>query len=384
MHCALLGVTRQFVRLWINSTNEFYSLRNKQIAELNKRISCLREPDEMTRKLRTLSEVSHWKASEWRVFLIISPVLLINVVDEQIYNHWILFVHAITLLLGSNISTQNIEDSEQAIQKFILGMADIYGEKELSYNVHILSHLPNSVRCWGPLWATSCFSFEDSLGKLKLFHKGTKGVPQQILFAYLRKTLLKSLILETDVRNARAEIFIKDMDRGHRDTKKILRINDSVLLGYGVIEDLPTSEKTVFEKFINSNLGQSKVCLFKRMLYKGILFSTKDYSDKFNRKNSIVSICISKLNLLEILKIIVHANEVFFLGTKIKAKRFSKLDNAIGNLCPNILYAKKDTNVENFCKTLIVFTPKVIAQKYTVMDFEDKEYFTPLLLNAEE
>lgn len=76
---------------------------------------------------------------------------------------------------------------------FVLDVETIYGLQEQSYNVHLLLHLSDAVKSWGPLWAHSCFMFEDALGKLKTFHKGTNGVPNQILTSYLNQSILKSL-----------------------------------------------------------------------------------------------------------------------------------------------------------------------------------------------
>ena len=47
-------------------------------------------------------------------------------------------------------------------------------------NVHCLLHLPKCVETLGPLWATSCFPFENANAQLlKLFH-GSKGVEKQV------------------------------------------------------------------------------------------------------------------------------------------------------------------------------------------------------------
>nr|XP_015918637.1 uncharacterized protein LOC107448063 [Parasteatoda tepidariorum] len=193
MHSVLLGVTRQFVNLRLSTSDEAYCLKKRDVSEVNDRINNLKEPSEVTRKLHSFGDVIHWKASEWRIFLLTSPVLLLNVLNPTTYNHWILLVHAITILLGTNIKSSDLQTAESAIQKFVTGVTEIYGEGELTYNVHLLLHLPDKVKSWGPLCASSCFAYEDALGKLKNFHQGTKGVPMQILFAYLKKNIASNI-----------------------------------------------------------------------------------------------------------------------------------------------------------------------------------------------
>ena len=47
-------------------------------------------------------------------------------------------------------------------------------------NVHLLGHLAECVKDWGPLWGYSCFSFESANNNLrKLFH-GTKNMSKQV------------------------------------------------------------------------------------------------------------------------------------------------------------------------------------------------------------
>lgn len=50
----------------------------------------------------------------------------------------------------------------------------------MTANVHNLLHLPRVVEKLGPLWAHSCFPFENANGTLlKLFH-GTQSVEKQV------------------------------------------------------------------------------------------------------------------------------------------------------------------------------------------------------------
>ena len=48
------------------------------------------------------------------------------------------------------------------------------GEKRTTMNVHLLSHLVDCVKRWGPLWAYSCFVYETMNGHLKKLFHGTK------------------------------------------------------------------------------------------------------------------------------------------------------------------------------------------------------------------
>lgn len=201
MHSVLLGVTRQLTCLSVESSGYLYSLSAKDIRNVDAHIKNMKLPRESTRTLRTTKDILFWKASEWRIFLLTSPVLLKNILNHVVYKHWLLFVHAITLLLGTNITDNDIQKAESCLKKFVSGVKDVYGITEQSYNIHLLLHLPATVKAWGPLWANSCFMFEDSIGKLKMLHHGTKAVPMQIISAYTSRSLLGVLLSKEEIKN---------------------------------------------------------------------------------------------------------------------------------------------------------------------------------------
>ena len=63
-------------------------------------------------------------------------------------------------------------------------------KKNMTMNIHSLLHLPQCVRNLGPLWAHSCFPFENANGELlKLFH-GSQGIEKQVhLYNYANKSM---------------------------------------------------------------------------------------------------------------------------------------------------------------------------------------------------
>ena len=99
----------------------------------------------------------------------------------------------------------------------------------MSFNVHILLHLTESIRNWGPLWCFSAYTFENYNGcLLKLFH-GTQAVPQQIVGTILRLNDLDSLALGIIPSSPEAvnEAFCNLLD-GYKDVKRFHRCGDVV------------------------------------------------------------------------------------------------------------------------------------------------------------
>ncbi|GBO19073.1 hypothetical protein AVEN_29304-1 [Araneus ventricosus] len=376
MHCVLLGVTRQLVCLFVESSGSLYSLRAKDIRRLDIRIRDLKLPHEATRKLRTTKDISFWKASEWRIFLLTSPVLLKNILNHTVYKHWLLFVHGITLLLGTNISRDDIAKAEDCLKRFVSGVKDIYGIAEQSYNIHLLLHLSATVKAWGPLWANSCFVFEDALGKLKTLHHGTKAVPMQITSAYTSKSLLGVLVSKQEIRNHQILKFIEEMQAKHAVTKKVTNINGCMLYGKPTYRNLLRTEEKAILKLLGDQLISTRVQFYNRMCYLGHIFSCKDYCSKFIHADYAVS--LSSRNCVEIHRIIVLNGEVYFIGENIPATKFLMCYPQVGSLCSNILSISDD---DAQCKSkTIAFKPFDVINKYVILPMTEKSvtYFIPI------
>ena len=76
MHAVLLGVTRQIVSIWKETSKSKCSFNGKSIKELDHRIHNLAVPSETVRCLRPTKDIPFWKASEWRTSFLLHPFYL--------------------------------------------------------------------------------------------------------------------------------------------------------------------------------------------------------------------------------------------------------------------------------------------------------------------
>ena len=89
MHSVLLGVTRQFIYLMLDtsSSGKKYYL-GKKAQHLDKIILNVKLPSEITRLPRSATTRKFWKASELRLFLLFySLVFLKDLLPAVYYNH---------------------------------------------------------------------------------------------------------------------------------------------------------------------------------------------------------------------------------------------------------------------------------------------------------
>ena len=126
----------------------------------------------------------HCAAYELRTWLLhYSPVVLHRFLHSDYYQHHLLFVEGIYLLLKDTVEEEDISKSGELLMHytylypvlygnrfhaFSLFLALIinacmstcifaFGERYSSMNLHGLQHLPDVVKSLGPLWAHSCF-----------------------------------------------------------------------------------------------------------------------------------------------------------------------------------------------------------------------------------
>ncbi|KAM0735783.1 hypothetical protein ACS0PU_009744 [Formica fusca] len=106
MHNVCLGVVRKMLCLWVGisrSANIKVKLHNRFKNLMSDHLISLRPfvTVEFNRKPRSLLELQRWKATEFRTFLIyFGPLILKDILDLAVYEHFLLLNCAITILLS--------------------------------------------------------------------------------------------------------------------------------------------------------------------------------------------------------------------------------------------------------------------------------------------
>lgn len=187
MHGVFLGVAKTLSELWLDSRNHskaFY-IGNKS-AVLDDILENFHPYSETPRYPRQITQRSQWKANEWLNWMCYySSPSLINILPKRFFDHFQLIVSAITRLLRNDISNATLEECEDDLKAFVSHYQMLYGKKRMVYNVHLLLHIVDCVRFFGPLWTFSLFPYESMNGFLKSCIKGPKEPLLQINNKYV-------------------------------------------------------------------------------------------------------------------------------------------------------------------------------------------------------
>lgn len=180
MHSVLLGVVKQIIGLWFRK-KMLWSLKSKS-DEIDASMLKIRPPQSCSRLPRKLSEYNLFKASEFYNFLLFYSIpLLISHLQEEYFQHWLLLVKAIFNLVKSTITQADLVEADNLLKIFVSEVEELYGDGQLSYNVHQLLHLVLCVKRWGPLPGTSAFPFENYNGYIAKCVRGSKHFGQEIV-----------------------------------------------------------------------------------------------------------------------------------------------------------------------------------------------------------
>lgn len=131
------------------------------------------KPKYVHRMPRYIQDLLHWKASELKTwFFHYSIPVLEGILRQDYFNHYLLFVVAISMLNSEEITFSMINTAQDFLNKFVREFKHLYDLQFCSINIHQLRHLPNNVLKMGPLWAFSCFEYENLNGQLLKLERG--------------------------------------------------------------------------------------------------------------------------------------------------------------------------------------------------------------------
>jgi len=193
MHLICLGIVKKLIKLWLKGplNVRIQSSKNKILSSLLLSLKSSITND-FQRKPRGVDEVSRWKATEFRTFLIyLGPLVLKNVISEPCYVHFMCLHTSISLLLTPNLSDQLLNYCNELLVYFVKKFGVLYGKEWISHNVHSLLHICDDYKMFGPLDECSCFPFENHMKTLKKFVRKSHQPLQQAVKRYSEHVTFK-------------------------------------------------------------------------------------------------------------------------------------------------------------------------------------------------
>lgn len=125
-------------------------------------------PQEFSRTTRPVTDVERWKAAQFRLFLFYTgPVILKSVLRPALYDNFLCLHSARSILANAELCRQHTEYAGALLRHFVGGFKKMYGEEQVSYNIHCLIHLADDVKVHGAVDDFSAFPSENNMRHVK-------------------------------------------------------------------------------------------------------------------------------------------------------------------------------------------------------------------------
>ena len=291
---------------------------------LNSRLETIKFPHKQLRlmpKFETKNKnVPKWKAIEYELFLTYGFLCLEDLLPPLYFNNFVKLVKIISCLTKRSISVKNdLIPTNALIKNFLEEFYQIYPLYLHRFNVHLLNHMAEVAYEFGPLYVSSSYIVENTMGLLVKKIKTSNQVQEQIITKILSSSsVLASFISEQTKFSPIAENFI---------------INMFPSLKKPVIQDFeipPTSLKNVFltntEKILlkefHSSFSQAK--FYQKVTVKDLRITTDKYSFSFARSDSFIK---SDYKFFKIIKIVFFEDikKLCVIGKRYEIEKYNYL-----------------------------------------------------------
>lgn len=189
MHCALLGIMKKMLNLWLDTANHLqdYYIKKKCQLALSHRLVNIKPVSEILRKSRSIFARSDFKANEYRSLLFYYlRFALVGLIGAKYRKHFEIFSTSIYALSKDKISFRTIEHADTQLNYFA------YGKSNITLNLHLLRHLAMSLKHLGPLWSQSAFAFEANNGVVVKANTSSDKIAHQLVWKYVMKHTIES------------------------------------------------------------------------------------------------------------------------------------------------------------------------------------------------
>ena len=315
MHAILIGVVKSLWKFWTTTGCQF-KLTKIQIDMVDARLIFMKPTKDMYRLPNQLRKKSQWKAADWLNWLFIYSIpCLRGILNDEALNSYSFFVRSMLVLAQPNLSNDVINKCENDLKIFVNDCQKFYNLEFMTFNVHIILHLCNSIRKSGPLYTTSAFPFESAIGGLKKLVTGPTAAVEQITGRVLELNHFNEYLLK-DEEKEEGLSFCKRIMLRRATLINFLRSQENAIIA------------TTRESIENKEFDR---CIYNNKLFHSVLYTRPKKTDntfvqlknqKFSRIQSFFLIdnaCYVKVQEIEVEPLVLNEcclNHIFLVVKK--------------------------------------------------------------------
>jgi hypothetical protein len=192
MHLLDQGIMKRLLNAWFGTEKKKKKRRSSFIRfndAIIRQIDCsLRHfkkwisRKDFARQPRSVKEMPRWKATELRMILRYTGVVLFDrTLPSKNYKHFLVLHVAVKLLPSELWCKEDNSFANDLLRRFVVQSEQLYGKSFVSYNVHALLHVADDVNRFGPLDRYSAYRFENFYGHVFSLVKDSSRPLQQLV-----------------------------------------------------------------------------------------------------------------------------------------------------------------------------------------------------------
>lgn len=300
MHSVLLGVVKQLWELFTSSSNHtkpYYI--GLQMSEVERRMLTIRTPSMFSRYPGKIEDMKKNKASEWEniLFHYFYPCV-IGILPKKYLDHFMQLSSCIFQLLDIHLTESTIEMVGKQLNDFVRKFQKLYGEENMYFNVHVLTHLADTAKNFGALWNSSLYPYENGNGMILGFRTGNNHPVVQISKKFMLNRIChnKSLL---------GNVLIKTWHSQLWSSKSIHRLIFDHALMFELSDTLRVDERVTEREFSHH----------VKFTYDGVQYCTRESCKKFGYDDSFIQI---GAEFFHIENVLVDRNDtIYIIGRKL-------------------------------------------------------------------
>lgn len=316
MHCIVLGIFRSLIfRGWLKSEVKQVMAtgidRNLFKREFGSRLQSVRVPTEFPRPTRNFDYLKFWKSSEYDSLLCYYFFSCAKgLIAPRAFHNICCLIRIFSIINFQVVDLQMRTELTNLISEFQKGVEILYDKNQLTYNLHILSHLPESVAALGQFASLSAYPLENKMGILKEKVRRTSNVAQNLVRVFLNdckhKEMMESLV-KTWCLSAKEHRVFKT---NHHKSEIITTIAEDST------QDIDESRQVIRDLLLLRRFdfydSFEHIQFHKSMCVKSVRYSTQNYSLQKTRDDSVLK--LKDGNFFRIIRICSINGNYFFYG----------------------------------------------------------------------
>ncbi|KAK3933233.1 Integration host factor subunit beta [Frankliniella fusca] len=324
MHAVLLGIVKTHMKLIFEASRRKYWLDVTErtaiddiYKSIDERLLSIKPPTGITRVPRSISMWKCWKASEWRSWLLFYCIpCLCGLIKDKYIVHISLLSRAVSLLLQSSVTLGEVDEAHNLLMEYCRLFHKYFDVQDTIYNLHLLTHLKQSVLCHGPLWTANAFCYEgQNRHILQLFTS-----PKNVLYQIVRRFNLYSsmpTLCDQFVSSYNALEFSENLLE--RRLSRVVQLTNGILIGKAhQVNATNEMDQLLFSK---CNIHFKDCKAYKRMLFKGMRITSSEYSKGKENNDSYVMCASGSILCVKYILLLPNASTMLFGNKIIKSKR---------------------------------------------------------------